>query len=456
MIKNLFGRLLIVTIFSLFISLGCEKLPTETEISERTFLKEHGIDDYGQNPMPFPETHLVKQSQTAPTPTLEFLKNYLNESPNEKYGGIASHINHMDKPEEFYSYQYFPLKFPPGIVSNADGKIRFYVYTLFTADKEQIIRRFEAIVPDHPAVPKMMNGWLLADKNNVSKTSKELPNQQKKLGTMADLSSSSETCYQYQEGEHCYTWHEETGNFGPCEIDSCSGSGDDGSGSPDWPQEPDWDDGNNNDSGGGNQTPPGGGNSDDCDETAIDGGCNDWTEEPDPCDDEDPPVHCENPCETENNHIDAKESQIIMENGFLASYGPENDPLPHDQRNEKIFIMTDENSHFNFIEIVPDDVSSCHFEASGVSIPANAVALFHTHPYAPNELITDQRCLDRRGWDVEENGYPMYLAENVSTADKILTSATGLPIYVIDTDKVRTLDPSNPDEYSDTDDRCGY
>lgn len=134
--KNLFGRLLIFTISLLFISLGCEPLPTETEIDENTFFEQHGFDDYGQIPMPFPETHLGEQTQTAPTPTLEFLKNYLKESQSETYGGIASRIVNRDQPN--YNYQYFPLKFPPGIVSNSDGKTRYFVYTLFSADREKL------------------------------------------------------------------------------------------------------------------------------------------------------------------------------------------------------------------------------------------------------------------------------------------------------------------------------
>jgi hypothetical protein len=63
------------------------------------------------------------------------------------------------------------------------------------------------------------------------------------------------------------------------------------------------------------------------------------------------------------------------------------------------------------------------------------VALIHTHPYAPNQEIRNQACLERRGWDVEANGYPTY-DPGPSDADRHVAKITSLPLYTIDNEKI--------------------
>lgn len=275
-----------------------------------------------------------------------------------------------------------------------------------------------------------MNGWLLADKNNVSKTSKELPNLQKEPKIKEDFTSSSETCYQYEEGEQCYTWYEELGNFGPCEIDSCSGSGNDDGGSSDWPDDPDWGDDDNNDGGGG---------SEDCDETAFDGGCTDWTEEPETC-------------QTGNSVIDDTAVQGAMEQVWLDSYSPSYNPFDDNDRRERMFMVTAESSGYQVEEFEPGpNTSPCHFDGGRISIPSNIVALFHTHPFGDGDSVDATGCP------------PRYDGDFVSQADRNLVeeianniALPAIPMYVMDKDKIRVLDSSDTSQYSQIINRCGF
>lgn len=98
------------------------------------------------------------------------------------------------------------------------------------------------------------------------------------------------------------------------------------------------------------------------------------------------------------------------------------------------------------------NTSSCHFSAPGAQIPTNAVGLVHTHPYGHGDTLNDPRCPSGT-----------YNAYNVSSLDAAMVQAIKdepslppIPMYVIDKDNIRVIQPSNPSQYSQTHNRCGY
>lgn len=163
------------------------------------------------------------------------------------------------------------------------------------------------------------------------------------------------------------------------------------------------------------------------------------------------PWYCSDPCDTGDSFIDNINIQQAMHEAWVNSYGPDHDPFNHDQRNETMYIATATSSGYEFTEIPPGSgSSSCHFSASG-SIPTNAVALIHTHPYGHGDTINDPACQGT------------YNGNNVSSDDEELVQfikeheqLPPIPMYVIDKDKIRVILPSDPSQYSQTINRCGY
>jgi len=137
------------------------------------------------------------------------------------------------------------------------------------------------------------------------------------------------------------------------------------------------------------------------------------------------------------------------------SYGDEINPLPHDQRNEGMIMVTATSSGFEYTVLPPGpETSSCKFDMSESVLTSNIVALIHTHPYSHGDQVSDPRCQDGTG---------TYNGNNVSNGDKAIVEAiksssklSPVPMYVIDKDKIRIIDPSNPSQYDRTLSRCGY
>jgi len=144
-----------------------------------------------------------------------------------------------------------------------------------------------------------------------------------------------------------------------------------------------------------------------------------------------------------------------MQEPWLDSFGPNNDPLPYDQRNEAMFMVTVTQSGIEITQLPPGpETSSCKFDMSEAQLTSNIIALIHTHPYSDGDIITDPGC--------EKEGLP-YNANSVSDGDQEIVEAMinstilpPTPMYVIDKDKIRVIDPSNPSEYAETINRCGY
>lgn len=161
------------------------------------------------------------------------------------------------------------------------------------------------------------------------------------------------------------------------------------------------------------------------------------------------------PCYTNGEHpvLEDATVQQAMDDAWLESYGPATNPLPHGQRKEALFMVLATMGGYEIEKIYGGpDTSSCHFDANNVSIPSNIAALIHTHPYSSGDIINDPRC-----------GPGVYDGDDVSSGDESLmqtidnsTILPPIPMYVIDKDKIRIIQASNPSQYSETINRCGY
>lgn len=179
-----------------------------------------------------------------------------------------------------------------------------------------------------------------------------------------------------------------------------------------------------------------------------------------------PPYYCDgggggglppllNPCDTNGEHpvLDNVAVQQAMDDAWAGSYGSDGSPLPDDQRSEAMFMVLATMDGYEIEEIPPGpETSSCHFDGGEFSVPSNIVALIHTHPYSDGDTINDPRC-----------GSGFYDGDDVSSGDESLMRTIGnstilppIPMYIIDKNKIRIIQPSNPSQYSETINRCGY
>jgi len=133
------------------------------------------------------------------------------------------------------------------------------------------------------------------------------------------------------------------------------------------------------------------------------------------------------------------------------------DELNEDNKIEGFYAIRLENGVFSKEPIPHSGRTSCSYDISTTSsFFDDVVALIHTHPYAPYQEIRDQACLERKGWDVESDGFPIY-NPGPSDADRLVASITSLPLYTIDSEKiyVSVKDESGQIE-TETKNRCGF
>lgn len=175
-----------------------------------------------------------------------------------------------------------------------------------------------------------------------------------------------------------------------------------------------------------------------------------------PCEYVNPPEYCsQEPCDTNGEYpvLGNADVQNAMDDAWLESYGSEDNPLPHGQRNEAMFMVLATIDGYVIEEIPPGpETSSCHFDFDGANITSNIAALIHIHPYSDGDDPDDPRC---------KSGF--YNADDVSVGDEAIvqfisnsTILPDTPMYVMDKDKIRVIQPSNPSQYSETINRCGY
>jgi hypothetical protein len=174
-----------------------------------------------------------------------------------------------------------------------------------------------------------------------------------------------------------------------------------------------------------------------------------------------PGMSCTMICRYNDPFLDKMNIQAEIHRMWNASFGPNSSPLPHDQRNEAVVLVEQYlNEPLSFRVIEPTDpinVSSCHV---GVRITFDRTnqrravqAILHTHPFSPGDTIWDQRCVDyqnsrlRPGEAPFELGRIRYNATEVSEGDENIAIQVGKPMYVVDRQAIRRINPSNPDKY---------
>jgi hypothetical protein len=180
----------------------------------------------------------------------------------------------------------------------------------------------------------------------------------------------------------------------------------------------------------------------------------------DPCDGPNPPESCEEdepePCETEDPAIDGISTNPGLEDFFEESYGTDENPLPDDQRNERAAFVIKNGSTYSLQNIEPDRANMAEFRASNVTFPNKAVGIIHTHTASPGETINDFRYQTAHNINPITDGVPTYNADEVSGADEAFAKSANLPLYVMDTEAIRKIESSNPGQYADEYERCGF
>lgn len=185
---------------------------------------------------------------------------------------------------------------------------------------------------------------------------------------------------------------------------------------------------------------------------------------------------CGAPCQTNDSLVDNLLFQNEMHQAWLDSYGPEHEPLPPNQRDEKLIAVINDNGNYTTVNFEAQSVSSCHMSGVNYNLSGsqaqNLVALIHTHPFTPGQVIEDQRCLDARNYppgstyesapslfDHQALNFINYQLEN--------NNLNSVPMIIMDTDNINKLqqtqtvenneniDPENHFN-SDTFNRCGY
>lgn len=182
-----------------------------------------------------------------------------------------------------------------------------------------------------------------------------------------------------------------------------------------------------------------------------------------PVDDEEEEEDEPEPCNTGDGTIDNPSFQNLMQQAAIES-GFGNDD--ESERLEGFWAVYEDNGVFTkqLLPYAESGRTSCSFRISFGTVSvreqylAGAVYLLHTHPYAPGEeLISDNACLEARGWDVLEIGalpIPGFLA---SGADIGVMNSLNLPFIIIDKSRIYINEPGDalPSD-AETHLKCGY
>ncbi len=185
-----------------------------------------------------------------------------------------------------------------------------------------------------------------------------------------------------------------------------------------------------------------------------------------PCDMPNPPAYCDEAGSCFDKNIGNPTHEAVLESmeneGELVETWQDSHPNAPDQnlRKERNGFVTNDNGDYGFVrfEAVGDiTATSCTIDGT-VSIPANAVAVIHTHPYSDGERITSSACLAARDYDPSRFLGPD--AEMIATydsspneADRSMAAAYNMPAYVMDKDQIFIVDENGlVADYQ----RCGY
>jgi len=178
-------------------------------------------------------------------------------------------------------------------------------------------------------------------------------------------------------------------------------------------------------------------------------------------------MDCDKICDYDSSFLNRMDVQAEIHRMWNASFGPNSSPLPHNQQNESVVFLEyygGEGESYRVIE--PESVSSCHIQIGnpfdGKNNKRDAVrAILHTHPFSPGDVIMDQRCVDYRNSLLEPGEEPFelgtlppYSAYQVSRGDRNVVRQLGKPMYVIDREGIRRINPEKPSVYEHHFDHC--
>lgn len=172
--------------------------------------------------------------------------------------------------------------------------------------------------------------------------------------------------------------------------------------------------------------------------------------EPDPCEEDNPPAYCENPCETGDPILDDEGIQIGFEYMWIDSnYGSNSNPNPESQREEQIgFIVPNGFGGYQLQRLSSSFITDAGPCAASFKAPANlpeGTILVHIHPYSKGN--SQNHCIPGR--TLEYDNVPG--VEDRPTLD-ILGLDQGI---ILDADKVIQFTP-NESEQPTLINRCGY
>ncbi len=185
-----------------------------------------------------------------------------------------------------------------------------------------------------------------------------------------------------------------------------------------------------------------------------------------PCDMPNPPDYCDEAGSCFDKNISNPTHEAVLESmeneGALMETWNDSHPEATDQdlRKERNGFVTLDNGDYGFVrfeEVGNITATSCTIDGS-VNIPANAVAVIHTHPYSDEERVTSEACLAKRYENPDQFLGPD--AETIVTyesepnaADRGMAEVYNMPAYVMDKDQIFVVDENGlVEDYN----RCGY
>jgi len=293
----------------------------------------------------------------------------------------------VDSSGAFYHYGYRALQFHEDVVEAASGKRELFFYLQPNRDNDDVWRMNVALLPRTPGAFDGYRRWLVPDyyQGRQASSCGVAP----KKGHSAVQSGSGFICFEWSHlacvggpgvQEQCNRYHYVSCH--PADHNELDNSDHAGSGISD----PCWTcDGDPTDVGNGGMPIP----------TGCDGDPNAFTDDCGRCvggntgrDPATDGMDCDKICDYDSSFLNRMDVQAEIHRMWNASFGPNNSPLPHDQRNESVVFLEyyrGEGESYRVIE--PESVSSCHIHVGnpfdGKNNKRDAVrAILHTHPFS--------------------------------------------------------------------------
>lgn len=365
-------------------------------------------------------------------------------------------ISTLAADEADYNYwnQSFWVHFPKPAIDKAEGKTTFKAFSFSSekagskagswAGKDNVVRVAQCLIPDSDLAEILLENQLRKfGKGTWLESQAKTKNASNQNGSQINSAPYWE-CSEYFVTVVCQV-NSQTGELTNCVItdvrcityelvydDPVGGGG--GSGGPsDDPGEcdPTGTEPCYNDGGGGSIPPP----------------------EPDPCDGNNPPAYCSNPCQTNDPIINNIGVQVTFERLWDES----KTNLSIDQRLEQGgFIVQNPNNEFGFVNFPSDwQRLACEIvlpDSFLNSVPLNTIGIVHSHPFFEGEDTTSPNVCGEDGTTSYTSG------TNIDDVDFVAQVATyvedfSVKSYVIDGSNIVSITSWG---YIQNYNRCGY